>query len=330
MRDPRLALALVASAAGCGVSLAGSGPTGFEGSVDAATADAVAETNEDSGAAPADASTPDDVLVSDAPPAPDGACAPPACASAPAGFTSVAFAESASACPAQFDAVPLRENPTLGADACTCAHCTTANLPNCTIGAIPAKVDNGSGSCETTGATIQGNGGACTAFSDTMGVDSVIFAPAPAFAGTCASEVLKDVSGVKTDAVQVCVPKSACVNACDPSLGSGFRACYRASGDVSCPASAPNKHLVGASVDLTCGTCACSLTTECTGSAVFYDNSACDGGALITLQAGASTRTSNTQFRAYAWRGATQATCSVTGPSPGSAAFADVSTICCP
>jgi hypothetical protein len=244
----------------------------------------------------------------------------------------VAYAgDRASACPSTgFATRDLLTGAAPGPGACGCAPCTTTPA-NCNSGTLGTKNDNntGSGICNNAGNSHAVNGGACTAFSSTYADYGQAVPPAPV-GGSCAAAGVGDPSKVSSTAVRACAPTGTSC-ACDPSLDPSFKTCMRSDGDVACPASAPDKYVVGTTITVGCAACACSLATTCTGALTFYSDTGCATLVATNPWDSCNNHNGTGSYKSYKWTaGTSQAVCTTTPPPTGSASLDTPTTICCP
>lgn len=314
---------LGAALGACGLSLVGS-------SAEERSPDASPETTgpEPDGSTPntpgADASRGDD--SSTVPPPPG--CDPDACAlPSGAGFTLALFGDAAQACPAEFASSDVLENPIAGTGACTCGDCT-AQI-NCSTGSISTNYDNGNGSCGQNGAALQANNGVCRNVNGTFGENASVEPPTPVV-GTCSAPGVASRAAVTTTARRICSPASTACTALACTPPTGMAACLVHDGDVACPASAPNKHLVGTDFTLSCASCGCTLAVECGGKMEFFSQQGCNGSTR-TLNVNVCTSTNQASFSSTKWTGTVaQQTCTKGTPPAPAFALTDSRTVCCP
>lgn len=254
------------------------------------------------------------------------ACAPP---SATAPFADVLYGERTSACPAGFDASDVVEDPVPAAGSCACGTCAFAGT-SCTGGAIVSKYASDT-TCSGTGSNLQGNEGNCYAFNGQfISTYAAMLAPA-AVPGTCSAPGVGVPANVTKKERRVCTPRAdACLDAlCSPP--AALAACIATSGDVPCPSSAPNRHLVGSGVALSCAACSCTTQATCTGTVTFYAGAGCTGATRV-LQAGVCTQVNQASFQSTKWSGtvATQTCANVTPATTATASLDGARTVCCP
>jgi hypothetical protein len=213
-----------------------------------------------------------------------------------------------------------------GAGACACGNCL-GNV-NCSTGSISSAYDNGNGNCGTNGAQHQTNNGACRAINGSFGANASVGAP-EAVVGGCAAPGVASRPAVTTKKKRVCTPVPAtCIDqACAPA--GTLKACLRADGNVTCPASAPTKHLVGADFTLGCGACTCSLAVTCGGKMEFFPSSGCNGTPR-TLTADVCTSTGSASFQSTKWTGTIASQVCTKQPATPALALTAEQTVCCP
>ena len=291
----------------------------------------------DGGSPPSAAPDAGDPLVPEAS-TPDGApvvpipiCNPPACALPvpPAGWNLVLLASTlGDACPTGFESTDAIESPVAGPSACACAACIKTGT-NCSTGAIPTAYDTGGGGCGISGAQHQTNGGACRSQSGTFGQNARVDAPT-AVLGTCTSAASGVPANVTSQARRVCrLESSACSDrAC--GVPASMQACIASPGDVACPVSAPQKHLVGSDVALQCPGCACTITSAtCGGTLDFYPQSNC-GGTPVSLLVGACKATGGASFVSTKWKPLIASEQCSTVPAAPKVTLTAAQTVCCP
>lgn len=255
-----------------------------------------------------------------------GTCMPGA-TTAP--FAHVLFGDRGAACPGGFDASDVVENPMPGAGSCACGACAFSGT-TCTSGALVSKYSSDT-TCNGTGSNLQGNGGNCFAFNGQFISTYAAMLPPTAVPGTCSAAGVAVRANVATKDARVCSPRpGACLDAlcaAPPALA----VCVAADGDVPCPTSAPNRHLVGSDVALTCAACTCTTQATCTGTVTFYSGADCTGTPRV-LTAGVCTVVNQASFQSTRWAGtvAAQSCTNVTPAAAASASLTGVRTVCCP
>ena len=261
---------------------------------------------------------------------PDAGCDNASCPTPPANWSIVAFATSrSSACPAGFTTDDVLEDPTVGTG-CTCGTTCTTPTVDCTN--ITIATTEGTG-CASAGASVM-VGAACKNIGTSnfggpaAGVTATTLTP-----GCKAPDPTADPSGVVAQEDRVCqLAATACqAPACSPSLAAPFETCLLADGDQACPPSTPTKHAVGASPQLTCGTCPCNASVACVGTLSFFPATNC-GGTGVPIATGACVpETNTTPVDSVRWAPGTPAlTCSVGTPMGATVAFGTKQTVCCP
>jgi hypothetical protein len=290
-----------------------SGRTPHDGGADTASVDSgsdgfVDDTTLDVGDEVAEVAPPSDGPADEEAEVDVGACGT-TCTDLPLGFAVVAFGAGASGtvCPTGFgQGTDTVEGPSVGAGACTCG-CSIPTPPACpTNGAITNGYDtDGSGTCTSTGNTYANNGcgteGQAMAFGPN---DHHRFTPPGPDGGSCSAPVTQDDTKL-TFALhgRVCQPTGAPTQCggkvCLPPVDPPFVACLAAAGDVPCPTSFPNKHLVGTSASFTCSQgCTCSIVATCDGMLNYYTSIDCSGPIAFQIQANGQCVATN--FGAYA------------------------------
>jgi hypothetical protein len=259
------------------------------------------------------------------------ACAQGACLVAPPGWDLVAFGDAAVACPSGLDSEDVVEDPKATPTTCACSdtRCTILSVPSCSSGSAPSTYDNGpAATCNLAGLATELGDGGCFPLSGQLGTHASVAAPAPAGTGQCSATAAPNDGGVDYGARRICT--GPCNGVCDPSLAGSFVACLRHAGVEPCPSAAPKQHLVGTNVNVSCGGCACSVTSACAGTITFYSDSQCKN-ELLALDSGACAAANGAMFKSYTWAGHAAGTaCHASNPEAGAVALTDTETICCP
>jgi hypothetical protein len=194
-----------------------------------------------------------------------------ACGAAP-GFSPVFFAlDRATQCPPGTSGTDVVADPgDAGPGACTCS-CGIASPPSCFPASLPTAYDP---TCSTTGSVLQIPAAGCLVSSGALGGTHASVAPFVPDGGTCTDVPSSDPSKVATVPARRCTPTACDATICSPV--NGFQGCFEAPGDVTCP-NGLVKHLVGSSVDLTCGCTACSIEVDggCEGTITLYSGADC-------------------------------------------------------
>jgi hypothetical protein len=130
---------------------------------------------------------------------------------------------------------------------------------------------------------------------------------------------------------RLCAPTvdSCAAVLCAPT--GSLRTCLASKGDLPCPASASEKHIVGGDFALACADCSCvTNTATCSGTATFYSGAGCMGTQRV-VGPGKCVATNNSSFQSTRWVGdvATK-TCANVVPGAATLSVTDVHTVCCP
>jgi hypothetical protein len=201
---------------------------------------------------------------------PTGACV----AALPANWELVLFASNrATGCPVNFGATEVIAAPSAGAGACDCS-CTVNSGATCTQGMMATKYGDDD-TCPTVGLTLNVQNGNC------LGITSNIrgwysSTPLPPTIACTAATVTNDSNVNSTGMRQCAVPETCREEICNGEVPAGFSACITRTGDVACPSGWDAKTVVGTGADLTCSSCTCQATANCTnGRITFYSNTGC-------------------------------------------------------
>lgn len=247
---------------------------------------------------------------------------------AQSGFAPVAFGDGP--CPSGFDSADVVEGPLAQVGSCGCGACTATGA---SCGASSFQTRTGSGSQCSTGSTSNHttNGGNCQDINGGFGGDySVLLLQPPTAVGTCqaAGEVIP--AKIDKTARRLCTRRGGTCAAAICDLPTSLVACLVTDGDVACPGSAPNKHLVGADVTATCAACGCTPNATCNGTFAAFSGTSCGGTQKVTLT-NTCTLVNQATFNSYRLTQTVGQTCTNVTP----ASKADVSltvprTVCCP
>jgi hypothetical protein len=210
----------------------------------------------------------------------------PTCDAVPTGWTRVAYlGDRKTTCPSGSTPTDLIENPTAGADACTCnnAACSISQHQSCANGGtLTTYYDDNQGSpqCDTQGRPL-----------DTMPPNKCddqqqqfslarhfgAIPPAPTGTAQCAIAATASKSSVASNLVRTCAPATS--TSCDLIT---LADCVVAQGQLGCPAGTAwqKPHVLATDFTLACGSgsCTCSVTTKCTGTVDISDQNDCNGG----------------------------------------------------
>src|SRR5262249_27705245 len=135
---------------------------------------------------------------------------------------------------------------------------------------------------------------------------------------------------------RVCVPSAPTACACDPALTSaGMKVCLQRDGENNtCPPGAPNKRIVGSSVNATCTpSCTCASIATCAGTARFYADANCTTQVTMSTTACAASTNVGGAYSSTKWEGVVTQGCTATPsptPQPPTLSLAAPKTICCP
>lgn len=255
-------------------------------------------------------------------------CDVTACASPPSGAKRMALVDRATACPSGFKSSDVVE--TKSGDACTCSCGMTS--PTCPGNGDIATSYSSDASCGTTGATLHSSGsGACNSLGGGGSFGGSHFgatALGPT-GGSCSAKPAKDVAAI-TKPMRLCELQTGCMG---DVCGAPFDECVETSG--ACPSGYGAPHQIGASLDVTCPACDCTLASgTCSGTIDFFSNGSCGGtkttfavdGSCPSVPGGTGTLWS---FK-YTPNPVSGASC---GPSftsdPGTPSLGGTRTLCC-
>jgi hypothetical protein len=257
---------------------------------------------------------------------PTGACV----AALPADWELVLFQSSrTAACPVNFTGTDLVSNPTAGAGACDCS-CTVNSGATCTQGMMATKYGDDD-TCPTVGLTLNVQNGNC------LGITSNIrgwysSTPLPAVVGCSASTVTNDSNVTSTGMRQCAVPEMCREDVCNGEVPEGFSACLVKNGDVACPAGWGTKTLVGTGADLSCSSCTCQASANCTnGRITFYSNTGC-GTQLAAFDVNDVCQSTGGggAIRSFRYSATVQnARCTAAGPKTATVELTGPRTVCC-
>lgn len=285
---------------------------------------------------------PDDSLLGDVAVDVVDACSAVGCVALPSGFSLVAYGPR-SACPTNFTQTSdTVENASVGSGGCTCGCSVTTN-PSCSTGTMVGHFGTaGAGTCPSAGGDLANTSlcasdGFMGAFA--VGNEHRYTPPAPS-GGACSAAPNKDATklaiGASKRLCQATVVPSCNGKVCPPSLTGGFAACIAAAGDVSCPSTFPNKHLVGSSASFTCGAgCTCGVTATCSGRLDYYASANCTGMVQMSLQVDDAchptvSADAGDSFASRLWNPTvSNVGCTNGGSTSASTSLAGETTICC-
>lgn len=267
--------------------------------------------------------------------APAGEAGPTHCSCAevpPAGFSLVAFRTDQNAdCVGDLVKDDRVANPTAGANACTCGACSVTAMPSCLTGNFTLLEDgsNSSAFCNQQ-QQLAINNGNCVQKQVTLPYHGKVSAAAPS-GGSCttAASIAKQ-EAAKTTPVRVCAPTATGETcACDAKL-AGFATCFRATGDVACPAGT-KKALVGTGANVTCDPCGCNLVNPTCSSAKldYYSDGNCANHEQ-TMDDNSCDFIPSNNSGSYKYSATAKATCQATAAPAGNVALTGTETICCP
>ena len=231
-----------------------------------------------------DGSSAEDVVVADA--ASDAAAegsaacpdaAPASCADAAPSWSPALYSPTGAApCPAGYDAHDLAY-AVPAAPTCEC-QCTSGPTPACDTSKITYNYGVAVNVCLVGSGTIALSG-TCTATNQSTFGGEVLEVDPPAVVGGCGGGTSIPPNATQTN-VRLCTPQCASDESACAAQGT-LEACVYAPGNVAtCPSSYPaGPFYVGASPQVTCDTCSCVETGDCTAStAHLYGNAQCGGG----------------------------------------------------
>ena len=249
----------------------------------------------------------------------------------PVGWELILFESTrTTGCPVNFTATELVANPTVGAGACDCS-CTVNSGATCTQGMMATKYGDDN-TCPTVGLTLNIPNGNCNAItSNIRGFYSST--PLPAVVACTASTVTNNSTVTSTAMRQCSVPANCREDICDGSeVPEGFSACLVRTGDVACPAGWDTKTVVGTGADLTCTSCTCQASANCTnGRITFYSNTGC-GTQLAAFDVNDVCQSTGGggAIRSFRYTATVQnQRCTADGMKMGTVALAGTRTVCC-
>lgn len=227
------------------------------------------------------------------------------------------------------------------ATVCTCG-CTTTT-PSCTTGNVRiTSGKKGGNGCQDDGDQMESAAGGCQPLSQSIDVNNgakvSVTAPSP-IGGSCAANPT-----VSKPAVSYATQGRTCAFAGNVGAGcSGgdvcapkaapYKMCVVRTGDVACPAGFLVKHLTGRVVADTrgCSQCTCNFNQgACGGTLTLFSNNACTQNVALVTVNGTCQPFGNVGYNNYTY--APESTASCTGSAvaaTGSAAFADLQSVCC-
>lgn len=255
-----------------------------------------------------------------------GSCTLP---EAPPPFELVLFGDAAAPCPAGFDAVDAYEDPAPDEGSCGCGPCVMTGT-DCNSGTIGSRYSSGT-ACDGIGGNGQANGGNCFEYDGYFISTYASVVPPPAVPGTCTAPGQGVRAKVAAKAERRCVRRADTCAEAACGAGADLRVCLEAPGDVACPGSVPDKHLVGDDVELTCADCTCTTKATCTGTESYYQSDDCTGTPLV-LQANVCTRVDGQDIGSEKWTGkvATETCVDLSPADKATVTLASVHTVCCP
>jgi hypothetical protein len=286
----------------------------------------------------------------------DAGCASgdPSCVVVPAGWSIVALATGRTAlCPRGFQSgsADVVEGPN-AANACTCGACSVTNNP-CDQGEVGASYGSSFGGNGGGGPTCSSTvknfpidpGGSCQPYQAPTGMgmhsfNAVSFRPPASTGGTCVSPGLADSTQVSVAAEErMCLADSAQAAACgagqpcDVTVDAPYGVCLMAGGSVACPAGTPftTPHVIGSSVNVSCGDCDCAVGATCSGTLTVFADATCQtGGTTMSLDGVCRTLFGPfpTSASSYTYV-ADPLSCAATGSSMPAATLTNEATLCC-
>ena len=255
----------------------------------------------------------------------------------PSGWALLGVASGTQACPsADFDPVPLVENPRPAAGACACAACAAQGSYTC-----PSVTMKFGSSCGSNTITQQVSS-PCVAHSETGGSAKVSALPgSPVPNGVACTIAATGTGAADTDPVSGCRPNKCTADFCG-LVGDGFETCIVQDNVVACPSGFTLRGHVGASAAATCAGCSCTTPdAKCTGKIRVFDNVAnCNGDASTagsnykgTFGADGGCNDPNSAFDSvfYVPDPAPAPTCAPAAPAAvaGDAGLLAIKTVCC-
>jgi hypothetical protein len=251
-----------------------------------------------------------------------------------AGWTPVAYAESALACPAGYggEQHPIAD-PSPTPAACVC-NVTATVLPDCQTGQVTTRydVDLFVAYCYSAGLTFSVAGGACNKhdFGYFQHGSQQPIAPA---GGSCAAAPTADPSAVLVTTATTCQPRDCAGGLCSGVAPTGFLSCVTHPGQVDCPAGfGARKRTLGSAPSVTCGACPCAVSGQkCTDAHFFlYEDDKCAKLTDDFVSDGSCKGVQSATGAHRSYRYAAKATATFTpGASVPTVDLADALTLCC-
>jgi len=275
---------------------------------------------------------------------------PPTCATidasclgtaVPSGWALLGVAPGTPACPsADFDSVPLVENPRLAANSCTCAGCVAQGKYACA--GFTMKTGNGCGGVPIT----QTLANPCVADSQSGGSARVSALPTnpPVATGVGCTIAATGTGQAATDPLTGCRPNKCTADFCSLG-GKGFKTCIIHDNVLACPSGFNLRGYAGGAGAVSCAGCTCAAPdAKCTGAVRVFAGGAgatCngDGGTngldyKITLPADGGCNDPQVNFNGlyFAADPAPTPTCAPAAPTTvaGDAGLLAIKTVCCP
>ncbi len=251
-----------------------------------------------------------------------------------AGWTPVAYAESALACPAGYGSEqhPVAD-PSPTPAACVC-NVTATVPPDCQTGQVTTRydVDLFVAYCYSPGATFSVAGGACNK-RDIGYFQHGSQQPIAPTAGSCAAAPTADPSAVLVSTATTCEPRDCAGDLCSGVAPAGFLSCVTHPGQVDCPAGfGARKRTLGSAPSVTCGACSCAVSGQKCTNAHFrlYEDDSCAKLTDDFVSDGSCTGVQNATgpHRSFRYT-ATGAATFTPGASVPTVDLADAATLCC-
>jgi hypothetical protein len=251
-------------------------------------------------------------------------------ATLPVGWTLVQLQPNRSAaCPADFTQQDVISNPVAGTGACDCS-CTANSASACNMGQLQTRYGTTT-ACSSAGAMINVNGAGCTMLSGNF---STYFSATPLSAGaSCTPSTVTERMRVTSNQLRSCEPPAACrEDVCNGRVPPGSSACIGRDGDHPCPAGWTTRSLVGTDFSLTCSSCTCQGSANCTNARInFFSDPNC-ATALISFAVDGTCQPTNGVGAIGSFTYAATAgnpMCTANGPRTATVALTGTRTLCC-
>jgi hypothetical protein len=259
-------------------------------------------------------------------------CIPPP----PAGWALVGYSMNAPVgCPPGYgSAVQTVEGLHAAPATCACS-CAVTQPPSCTMGSVNL-VEAYDPSCNAMTESLSGSGCVTETFMIPPGAYSS-GAPIPPSGGFCGATPSTNVPVATFDGQGAyCTATGSALGGCP--AGACYRtppalACVAQGGDVPCPMSYANKHLVGTGVSDTrgCSACTCAARATCMNPVIrFYTASNCTGLTTDAVINGSCVPVGQGNYGSYQYLVTAVPSCLASAASPsGTAGLSGETTICC-